>query len=104
MAVWQSIYTRYIYFLNLDNLALEGSFHHEEEHIGQLSLDSDSSMVWSVHLGGVTLSALDAQNKCHMYDINTGMHLKKISDDAKELDLYITAMTPALDTVWVALA
>ena len=99
--------TRYIYFLNFDNLALEGSIHHEKEqeaYIGQLSFDSDSNIVWSAHLGGVLLSAWDAYKKCHMYDIDTVTHLKGISPDTKDPDLLITAMTPALDTVWVGMA
>ena len=104
--VWVA-HTRYVYFLNFDNLALEGSIHREKEreaYIGQLSFDSDSNIIWSAHLGGVILSAWDAHNKCHMYDVDTGKHLKKISPDTKDPDLLITAMTPALDTVWVGMA
>ena len=104
--VWVA-HTRYIYFLNFDNLALEGSIHREKEreaYIGQLSFHSDSNIIWSAHLGGVVLSAWDAHNKCHMYDIDTGNHLKRISSDTKDPDLLITAMTPALDTVWVGMA
>ena len=104
--VWVA-HTRYIYFLNFDNLALEGSIHREKEreaYIGQLSFDPDCNIVWSAHLGGVILSAWDAYNKCHMYDIDMGKHLNKISPDTKDPDLLITAMTPALDTVWVGMA
>ena len=50
------------------------------------------------------LSAWDAHNKFHMYDVDTGKRLKKISPDTKDNDLLITAMTPALDTVWVGMA
>ena len=39
-----------------------------------------------------------------MYDIDTGKHLKKIFPDIKDPDLLMTAMTPALDTVWVGMA
>ena len=104
--VWVA-HTKYIYFLNFDNLALEGSTHREKEreaYIGQLSFDPDINIIWSAHLGGVIVSAWDAHNKCHMYDIDTGKHLKKISPDTKDPDLLITAMTPALDTVWVGMA
>ena len=104
--VWVA-HTRYIYFLNFDNLALEGSIHREKEreaYIGQLSFDSDRNIIWSAHLGGVILSAWDAHSKSHMYDVDTGKHLKKISPDTKDTDLLITAMTPALDTVWVGMA
>ena len=104
--VWVA-HTRCIHFLYLDNLALKGSIHREKEQddfIGQLSFDPDHNIIWSAHLGGVIVSAWDAYNKCHMYDIYTGKHLKKISPDTKDPDLLITAMTPALDTVWVGMA
>ena len=104
--VWVA-HTRYICFLNFDNLALEGSIHREKEreaYIGQLSFDPDRDIIWSVHLGGVILSAWDAHNKCHKHDVDTGKHLKRISPDTKDPDLLITAMTPALDTVWVGMA
>ena len=95
-------HTKYVYFLNFDDLALEGSIHRDGErdaYIGQLSIDPDHNIVWSALLGGVILSAWDAHNKSPMYDIDTGKHLKKISPDTKDPDLLITAMTPALDTV-----
>ena len=104
--VWVA-HTRYIYFLNFDNLALEGSIHRDKEreaYIGQLSFDPDRNVIWSAHLGGVILSAWDALNKKHMCDIDTGKHLQKISSDTKDRDLLITATTPALDTVWVGMA
>ena len=104
--VWVA-HTRYVYFLNFDDLALEGSIHREKEreaYIGQLSFDQDRNIVWSAHLGGVILSAWDAHNKSHMYDVDTGKHLKRIAADTKDPDLLITAMTPALDTVWVGMA
>ena len=104
--VWAA-HTRYIYFLNFDNLALEGSIHHEREQevfIGQLSFDPDHNTVWSAHLGGVILSAWDAYNKCHMYDIDTSRNLKRIIGIIDDTDNIITAMTPALDTVWVGMA
>ena len=104
--VWVA-HTRYICFLNFYNLVLEGSIHREREQeafIGQLSFDSEGSIIWSAHLGGVILSAWDAYNKCHMYDIDTGKQLKRISPDTTDHDLLITAMTPALDTVWVGMA
>ena len=104
--VWVA-HTRYVYFFNFENLALEGSIHRKKEqeaYIGQLSFDPDSNIIWSAHLGGVILSAWDAHNKCHMFDIDTGKRLKKIFPDTKDNDLLITAMTPALDTVWVGMA
>ena len=104
--VWVA-HTRYIYFLNFDNLALEGSIHREkmrEPYIGQLSFDSSRNIIWSAHLGEVTLSAWDAHNKYHMYDIDTGKHLKRIADTTNDADSIMTAMTLALNTVWVGMA
>ena len=104
--VWVA-HTKCIHFLNFDNLAIEGSIHRgseKEDYIGQLSFDHGRNVIWSAHLGGVILSAWDALNKKHMCDIDTGKHLQKISPDTKDQDLLITAMTPALDTVWVGMA
>ena len=103
--VWVA-HTTYISLLNFDSLELESSIHDEEReaYIGQLSFDPDRIIVWSAHLGGVILSAWDAHNKSHMYDVDMGKHLKKIAADTKDHDLLITAMTPALDTVWVGMA
>ena len=39
-----------------------------------------------------------------MYDVDTGKHLQRIASATKDQDLLITAMTPALDTVWVGMA
>ena len=101
--VWVA-HTRYISLLNFDSLELESSIHDEEReaYIGQLSFDPDRNIVWSAHLGGVILSAWDAHNKSHMYNVDTGKHLKRIASD--RTDPIITAMTPALDTVWVGMA
>ena len=104
--VWVS-HTRYIYFLNPDNLALEGSIHRQKERdafIGQLALSEDNSTVWSAHLGGTTLSAWDAHQKLHKFDINTERHLKEVAQSLSERDVVITAMTTAIDTVWVGMA
>ena len=103
MCVWIA-HTWYIYLLNFDSLELESSIHDEEReaYIGQLSFDPDHNIVWSAHLGGVILSAWDAHNKSHMYDVDTSKHLKRITSD--RTDPIITAMTHALDTVWVGMA
>ena len=52
----------------------------------------------------MVVSAWDAQNKFHIYNIDTGKHFKKISPDTNNPDRIITAITPALDTVWVGMA
>ena len=103
--VWIS-HAHCIYFLNLDNLALEGSLHRQQDVntiIGQLRLSADGNTVWSAHLGGVILSAWDAIKKLNKYDIDVGKHLGNLSIQP-EKDMVITAMAPALDTVWVGMA
>ena len=100
-------HARCISLLNCDNLSIMYCVHREtgqRAHIGQLSLSSDPNIVWSAHLGGIALSAWDAYNWCHMYDIDTGSHLKRIADAINDADNVMTAMTPALDTVWVGMA
>ena len=104
--LWVS-HSRCISLLNYNHLSIEYSINREtgnKAHIGQLSLNSDSNIVWSSHLGGNTLSAWDARNRCHMYDIDTGSHLKQVAHSINDADNVMTAMTPALDTVWVGMA
>ena len=98
---------KYIFLLNFDSLSIECCVHRKVgklAYIGQLSFDSDHNIIWSAHLGGVVLSAWDAHNKCHIYDVNTGRHLERVSDSIDDADSIMTAMTPALDTVWVGMA
>ena len=102
LCIWIS-HTRYISFLNSDHLRLEGTLHCQQDaFIGQLSLSRDGNVVWSAHLGGVTLSAWDALDRVHKFDINIAKCLKVKM--VLEQDCVITAMTPALDTVWVGTA
>ena len=100
---WVS-HTRYIYFLNLDNLALEGSVHRQEGFIGRLCLSSDGHTVWSAHLGGTMLSAWDSYRRTEKFHINVAESLHDLADQQAEHDFVITAVTPAVDTVWVGSA
>ena len=104
--IWVS-HTRYIYFLNPDNLALEGSVSRDRERdafIGQLSAAPAEDIIWSAHLGGIILTAWDAHNRIHSFDIDTCKTLLKITSQTSIHDAVITAMVPALDTVWVGMA
>lgn len=112
--VWIA-HTKYINLLMLDNLAPSKfclkrvrergkEIYIEEAYIGQLSIDCDRNIIWSGHLGGVIVSAWDAHDKCHKYDIDTGSHLKRITNVINDVDIVMTAMTPALDSVWVGMA
>ena len=104
--IWVS-HTRYIYFLNPDNLALEGSVSRDKERdafIGQLSASPAEDIIWSAHLGGTILTAWDAHQRIHSFDIDTCKVLLKITDQVSIHDAVITAMVPALDTMWVGMA
>ena len=104
--IWVS-HTRYIYFLNPDNLALEGSVSRDKARdafIGQLSTSPSEDIIWSAHLGGTVLTAWDSHNRIHSLDIDTCKRLLKITDSINEHDAVITAMLPALNTVWVGMA
>jgi serine/threonine protein kinase/GTPase SAR1 family protein len=104
--IWVS-HTRYIYFLNPDNLALEGSISRDKERdafIGQLSASPAEDVIWSAHLGGIILTAWDAHQRIHSFDVDTCKMLLKITDQVSIHDAVITAMVPALDTVWVGMA
>ena len=104
--VWISE-TGYIYFLKPDNLAQDGSLYrgHTDAYVGQLSVSpSDPTTVWSAHIGGNTLSAWDATHRTHKFNIDTTDHMKRIDSNIEDTDIVITAMTPALDTVWVGMA
>jgi len=104
--VWVS-HTRYIYFLNSQNLGLEGSVSREKEReafVGQLSLAPAEDIVWSAHLGGIIVTAWDAHKGVHMFNIDTSKVLQKIAGEVKEHNRVITAMVPALDMTWVGMA
>ena len=105
-SVWVS-HTRYIYFLKPENLSQEGSLYrgHMDGYVGQLSVSpTDPTTVWSAHLGGQILSAWDVAHKTHKINIDAAMHLKDIDQNIPERDRVITAMSPALDTVWMGMA
>ena len=108
--VWVS-HTRFLFFLNLDTLTLEHSYKRSQQmdsFIGHLSISSqeDCNVVWSAHLGGSNLSAWDAINETHLYDIDVRtLMIEKVGlGNKSEYDAIITCMTPALDTVWVGMA
>ena len=103
--VWIS-HTKNIYFINLNSLKHQGSLHRDDNtYLGQLSLSPDRRIIWSAHLNGATfLSAWDAEEKRHCFDVDTNQHLLKIAEGVTERDRIITAMVPAEDCVWVGMA
>ena len=106
--VWVS-HTKLIYFLNLETLQMEHSWHRQENQdafIGQLSCSNDGKIIWSAHLGGTILSAFDAHDETHLYDINIQDEFIRLKGKGifSDYDIIVTALTPALDTVFVGMA
>ena len=109
--MWVS-HTHFLSFLNLKTLTLEHTSKRNKSmdafvHVGHLALSSqDSSIAWSAHLGGTTLSAWDTQDEEHLYDIDVReVLLKQVGiGDRLEYDAIMTCMSPALDVVWVGMA
>lgn len=69
--------------------------------IGQMKLSLDGDVIWSSHLcHGSSISAWNVKQKNHMFDVNVEELLIAATrnDDA---EVVISAMTLALDTVWV---
>ena len=104
--IWVS-HTRHISFLNPKDLALEESLSRVQEcdaFIGQLSASPEEDIIWSAHLGGVILTAWDAHNRSHSFDIDSNKVLIRISEQTNTHNAIITAMLPVLDTVWLGMA
>ena len=102
--LWLS-HTHYIFFLNLETLAMEGSLirgKSQTECVGQLKLSDDGAVVWSAQLGGTSVSAWNAVLKSHLFDVDIRKQMGTIGV-CNEHDMAITAITPALDTLWVGL-
>ena len=105
--LWAS-HTSHLFFLDLSNLAMQHAWHRQnygKAYVGQLCVSGDRSTVCSAHLGGTVISAWDAQTEAHKYDIDTGEILQRVVGESlmKERAL-MTAMTSALDTIWVGMA
>ena len=104
-ALWLSL-THHIFFLNLETLAMEGSLTQGKlntECVGQLKLSGDGTVVWSAQLGGMSVSAWNAIQKSHQFDVDI-RKMMETTGVCSEHDVAITALTPALDTLWVGLA
>ena len=101
--VWVS-QARSISFIGCDTLEIHGEIHREgesEDFIGELSLTDDGSTVWSAHIGSTMVSAWHAHDRCLLFDIRISDFVPQISSEIKKPDFIITAMTPALDTLWI---
>ena len=106
--VWVS-HTKFMFFLNLETLKIEHQWtrsSNKEAFIGSLYYSEESNTVWSAHLGGSIISAWNAEEEIHMYDVNARQALLDVDTERnyQDYDAIMTCMTPALDTVWVGMA
>ena len=103
-SVWIS-HTDKVSYLDLETLDIRGTITLKQSaHVGHLASGVDH-ILWGAHIGGVFLSAWNTQTPCHMYSIDTVKHVKKVINISSDHKLaLISAMTPALDTVWVGMA
>ena len=102
-SLWLS-HTNNISFFNPQTLAMDGSPSQcQAECIGQLKMSADESIVWSGHIGGMSVSAWSVSQRCHLFDVDIKKQMETVGPSS-EHDMIITSMTPALDTLWVGLA
>jgi hypothetical protein len=102
--VWVS-QARSISFVSYDSLEIQDEIYREsdksEDFIGELSLTNGGNTVWSAHIGGTVVSAWHAHERRLIFDIRIGDYVPQISSEIKNQEFIITAMTPALDTLWI---
>lgn len=99
--------TNRIVFVDYNDLKILGEVHRNEQtedFVGELSLACDGKTVWSANIGNNLVSAWDAYKQCHLFDICIQNYVDQISITIDKQNFIITAMIPALDTVWVGLA
>ena len=103
--IWAS-HTHNIHFLDTGTMRVdrEGLHHPKGALVGKLSLSADGNTVWSAHFGSTIVTAWDAHRKVGKFDVDVAKHLKNVSPASPDCDMFITTMTPALDTVWVGIA
>ena len=103
--LWVS-HTRYIYFLQPETLEMENVQYRgdTDDLVGRLYKSlHDLSLVWSAHVGGTMLSAWDVQSRTIRFEVNTSKKLDEIYSNPRGGQSAITAIAPALDTVWVGM-
>ena len=103
--LWVS-HTRYLYFLQPDTLEMEHVQYRgdTDDLVGKLYKSAhDPSLVWSAHVGGIMLSAWDIERRTMRFEINTAQKLDEIYNNPRGGQSAITAVAPALNTVWVGM-
>ena len=94
-----------IHFLCPDTLSHQGTAEQtRDSDVGQLSASPEFCRVWSVHLGSTIFTAWDTTSRSQLFEVNIEPHLAGITTFGSKKDMAITAMIPALDTVWVGTA
>ena len=104
-SLWVS-HTRYLYFLQSDSLEVEHALYRgdTDDLVGNLCpAPNDNSLVWSAHIGGTMLSAWDVSTRLMRFEVNAAKQLDEIYKNSRGALSAITAMTTALDTVWVGM-
>ncbi|KAL5463449.1 hypothetical protein EMCRGX_G032344 [Ephydatia muelleri] len=99
--LWLS-HTQSITLLNPNTLLVQSSLtrgNDNKSFIGILKVSAD--IVWGIHLPySSCLSAWSAPMRRHLFDVDVSKHWSTIDPSIRK-DVPITAMTLALDTVWV---
>ena len=97
--------TNRVVIVDYSDFEVRGEIHRiemTEDFVGELLLACDGKTVWSANIGNNLVSAWDVHKQCHLFDICIQNYVDKISITTnKQNNFIITAMTPALDTVWV---
>ena len=93
-----------IYILDLNTLAITDKLHRGTKNkvmpVGQLKPTHDEKKMVSVVFGGSHISLWDIIQTSHICDINVMEFTRVLNLDSITL---ISAMTPALDTIWVGM-
>ena len=104
--LWVS-HTKQILLCELNNLEIKSSLSMPEGvkgYIGQLKLNEKKTILWSVHLGGFSLCAWSTTDKNLKFFLNLSDQLLELEPKINHTDTVITAMCPALDTIWCGMA
>ena len=104
-SLWVSI-RNYIILLNPKTLVLESvekRTKNVQAYIGKMMLSDNRNVMWSAHLKGVILSAWNAYECTHITDVDVSVCAEEYCHIGDPQDRIMTAMSTALDTVWIGL-
>ena len=104
--LWASTHNQ-IVFLHPQTLDIEGMekrTRNQDAFVGKMMLSDRGDLMWSAHLGGVIMSAWNAQECTHICDVDVGACAEENCHIGDPRGCIMTAMCTALDTVWIGLA